>query len=99
MKEERRATALKGRRTLLFEMFDLSHLDLLLQREAVVNPLINAGITCRYDEEGGDSGEDDGTKRKKQFSDMFKKQMNIRKVNHNHQHTHSFFFFRSVCFL
>ncbi|KAM4531141.1 ATP-dependent DNA helicase Q5 isoform 2-T2 [Odontesthes bonariensis] len=33
----------------------------------------------RYDDEESGSGEDDGTKRKKDFSDLFKKQMNMRK--------------------
>ncbi|XP_008303712.1 ATP-dependent DNA helicase Q5 [Stegastes partitus] len=33
----------------------------------------------RFDEADGGSGEDDGTKRKKEFSDLFKKQMNLRK--------------------
>ncbi|XP_035511640.1 ATP-dependent DNA helicase Q5 [Morone saxatilis] len=33
----------------------------------------------RYDEVDGGSSEDDGTKRKKDFSDLFKKQMNMRK--------------------
>ncbi|TNN83388.1 ATP-dependent DNA helicase Q5 [Liparis tanakae] len=35
-----------------------------------------------FDEEGGSSGEEDGggSKRKKQFGDLFKQQMNIRKV-------------------
>ncbi|XP_067334489.1 ATP-dependent DNA helicase Q5 isoform X2 [Channa argus] len=33
----------------------------------------------RYDEAEGCSSEDDGTKRKKEFSDLYKKQMNLRK--------------------
>ncbi|XP_037834602.1 ATP-dependent DNA helicase Q5 isoform X2 [Kryptolebias marmoratus] len=33
----------------------------------------------RYDEGEGGSGEDDARKRKKEFSDLFKKQMNLRK--------------------
>ncbi|XP_038552693.1 ATP-dependent DNA helicase Q5 [Micropterus salmoides] len=33
----------------------------------------------RYDEVGASSSEDDGTQRKKEFSDLFKKQMNLRK--------------------
>lgn len=41
---------------------------------------------CRFDE-GEETGEEDGTKRKKEFSDLFKKQMSLRKVNHNHPHT------------
>uniref|UniRef100_A0A3Q3G0N7 ATP-dependent DNA helicase n=1 Tax=Labrus bergylta TaxID=56723 RepID=A0A3Q3G0N7_9LABR len=45
-----------------------------------------------YDEADGDSGEDDGSQRKKEFSNLFKKQMNLRKVNHKHQQT-SFLFF------
>uniref|UniRef100_A0AAQ5Z1J3 ATP-dependent DNA helicase n=1 Tax=Amphiprion ocellaris TaxID=80972 RepID=A0AAQ5Z1J3_AMPOC len=36
----------------------------------------------RYDE-GGEGNEDDGTKRKKEFSDLFKKQMKLRKVKHD----------------
>lgn len=39
-------------------------------------------IACRYDESEGRHGqdEDDGTKRKKEFSELFKKQMGLRKV-------------------
>ncbi|XP_011476653.1 ATP-dependent DNA helicase Q5 [Oryzias latipes] len=33
----------------------------------------------RYDEEEGGSGEDEGAKRKKEFSELFKKQMKLRK--------------------
>ncbi|XP_024127346.1 ATP-dependent DNA helicase Q5 isoform X1 [Oryzias melastigma] len=33
----------------------------------------------RYDEDEGGSGEDDGAKRKKEFSELFKKQMKLRK--------------------
>uniref|UniRef100_A0A3Q3X322 ATP-dependent DNA helicase n=1 Tax=Mola mola TaxID=94237 RepID=A0A3Q3X322_MOLML len=33
----------------------------------------------RYDEEEAERGEDDGTKRKKEFSELFKKQMDLRK--------------------
>ncbi|XP_037647634.1 ATP-dependent DNA helicase Q5 [Sebastes umbrosus] len=34
----------------------------------------------RFDEEGDGSGEDDGVHRKKEFTDLFKKQMKMRKV-------------------
>ncbi|XP_074553419.1 ATP-dependent DNA helicase Q5 [Halichoeres trimaculatus] len=39
----------------------------------------------RYDEPEGGGGEDDGTKRKKEFSDLYKKQMNIRKGGDSHR--------------
>uniref|UniRef100_A0A8C9X4D2 ATP-dependent DNA helicase n=1 Tax=Sander lucioperca TaxID=283035 RepID=A0A8C9X4D2_SANLU len=45
----------------------------------------------RYDE-GDASSEDDGSNRKKEFSDLFKRQMNMRKVNHHNQHTQTLFF-------
>lgn len=41
----------------------------------------------RYDEENDDGAEDDGAKRKKEFSELFRKQMGLRKVKLNHQHT------------
>lgn len=41
---------------------------------------------CRYDERDAGSSEDDSTKRKKDFSDLFKQQMNLRKVNRSNQH-------------
>uniref|UniRef100_A0A8D0CNQ6 ATP-dependent DNA helicase n=1 Tax=Sander lucioperca TaxID=283035 RepID=A0A8D0CNQ6_SANLU len=52
----------------------------------------------RYDE-GDASSEDDGSNRKKEFSDLFKRQMNMRKVNHHNQHTQTLFFRNatSVC--
>nr|XP_020513060.1 ATP-dependent DNA helicase Q5-like [Labrus bergylta] len=37
----------------------------------------------RYDEADGDSGEDDGSQRKKEFSNLFKKQMNLRKASNS----------------
>uniref|UniRef100_A0A672YB18 ATP-dependent DNA helicase n=1 Tax=Sphaeramia orbicularis TaxID=375764 RepID=A0A672YB18_9TELE len=35
----------------------------------------------RYDEEGGSNSDEETRQRKKEFSDLFKKQMNMRKVN------------------
>lgn len=45
--------------------------------------IFNAGVPpYRHDEyEGGSNSDDEGCKRKKEFSDLFKKQMNMRKVN------------------
>ncbi|XP_029946139.1 ATP-dependent DNA helicase Q5 [Salarias fasciatus] len=39
----------------------------------------------RFDEGEDGNDEDDGTKRKKEFSDLFKKQMSLRKGNNDHE--------------
>lgn len=92
--EGRRATALRGRTDLItwsemlirfvpFWMLSSFSVD-SEPRKAIVNLLTNTNVTpCRHDEEEGQEGNDDTTKRKKEFSDLFKKQMNLRKVNHN----------------
>ncbi|KAG7243713.1 hypothetical protein INR49_011270 [Caranx melampygus] len=51
-----------------------------LPHKAIVNFQTNTSVTpCRYDEEEGGDESDDVGKRKKEFSDLFKKQMNLRK--------------------
>lgn len=68
---------------MLSEMCDLLPLQRLIDCDT---------SSGRYDEEEAERGEDDGTKRKKEFSELFKKQMDLRKVTHN-------LFFRNVlCF-
>lgn len=57
-------------------------------------------ITFRHDEEweDGGSGEDEGATRKKEFGGLYKKQMNMRKVNHQNTHTLSLDFLTKTFF-
>lgn len=49
---------------------------------AAADWVFNAGVSpCRHDEYEGGNSDDEGAQRKKEFSDLFKKQMSMRKVS------------------
>lgn len=77
MRGGRRATASKGK-----AFFSDAVKKCLVYCVQIKKQWINTLTNCRFDEPEAGSSEDDGSKRKKEFSDLFKKQMNLRKVNH-----------------
>lgn len=57
-------------------------LALVEVHNAAADRVFNAGVPpCRHDEYEGGNSEDEGVQRKKDFSDLFKKQMSMRKVS------------------